>query len=163
MTASDTGPTDKVRKIVKARSHGICEFADCGHPATEIHHRYERGMGGSGPKSPAAAWINEPANLLHSCQHHNQWCTNVEPREAYEIGWIIHEVLGEPELPWTVPVVTAHHPLPIFLSNDDGAWACFAEYLPENQDGGLREFEPMKQEKSMQELVELTEQMGLYE
>jgi hypothetical protein len=105
----------------------------CGATGVCIHHRYERGMGGFGPKSPAADWINEPANLLHSCNHHNQWCSNIEPREARKIGWIIRDIDGEPEKPWTVPVVTAHHPMPIYLSNDDGQWAVFPENLPEHE------------------------------
>lgn len=133
MTAGDTGPSRKVRKAVESRSQGRCEFAMCGLPATEMHHRYERGMGGFGPKSPAADWINGAANLLHACAHHNQWCSNHEPREAHHIGWIIHEVDGVPQLPWTVAVITAHHPLPIYLSNDDAQWACFPENLPENE------------------------------
>lgn len=149
---SDTGPSRKVRSIVHARSQGRCEFANCGAAATEIHHRYERGMGGFGPKSPAASWINQPANLLHSCAHHNQWCSNHEPREAYLIGWIIKEANGEPELPWTVPVVTAHHPMPVYLSNVDGQWSCFEDCLPESDP-----------QQAMRELVVPAEELGLYD
>lgn len=127
----NSGPSRKVRGIVHARSHKRCEFRECGLEATEIHHRYERGMGGFGPKSPAVDWINQPSNLLDTCQHHNQWCSNFQPHEAWQMGWIIKEVNGEPELPWTVPVVTAHHPMPIFLSNVNGDWAVFPQNLPE--------------------------------
>lgn len=130
---SSTGPTRRTRRVVKARSHGRCEFPMCGAEATDIHHRYERGMGGFGPKSPAVEWINGPANLLYCCSHHNQWCSNIEPYEAWQMGWLIKTNTSQPELPWTVPVMTSHHPMPIYLSNDDGQWAVFPENLPENE------------------------------
>jgi hypothetical protein len=109
-----TGPTDEVRRIVWVRSGGICEMPDCGQPANDPHHRYERGNGGIGPKGPG--WVNDPVNILAACRHHNDWVSNQQPHEAWVMGWR----LKPGELPHETPVLAAHDPEPIYLDNAGG-------------------------------------------
>jgi 5-methylcytosine-specific restriction protein A len=47
---------DSVRDIILTRSGGVCEIDGCG-PATAVHHRAPRGMGGS-----RGGWVNRAAN-----------------------------------------------------------------------------------------------------
>lgn len=110
-----TGPERAVVELIGARSSGWCEFPNCGQPANDPHHRVERKAGGRGPKGPD--WLNLPSNLLAACRHHNDWCSNQQPREAQHMGWIVRH----PDLPWLVPVQTIHDPLPVFL-DDEGGW-----------------------------------------
>lgn len=112
----DTGPSAKTRAIVRARSGGRCEYPSCPRPAQEVHHRDERGQGGRGPKAPG--WINLAGNLLDACRPHNQWASNGSPAEAREMGWLIE--MGQ-ATPYTVPVLTRHHPEKVYLF-DDGSW-----------------------------------------
>lgn len=93
-----TGPGEETLAIVAARSNGVCEFPHCTHPAQDPHHRYERGMGGVGPKGPD--WINEVCNIMAACRYHNDWCSNQQPYEAWQMGWL----LKDGELPWQTPV-----------------------------------------------------------
>lgn len=93
-----TGPPPEVVEAVAARSNGVCEFPGCHHPAQDPHHRFERGMGGVGDKGPD--WINEVCNILAACRHHNDWCSNQQPHEAWLMGWR----LKPGELPWETPV-----------------------------------------------------------
>lgn len=46
------------RKVVRARSEGLCEIHG-DHPASDMHHRLNRSQGG--------LWT--PANILHICRH----------------------------------------------------------------------------------------------
>lgn len=112
----DTGPSAKTRAIVRTRSGGRCEYPSCPRSAQEVHHRDERGQGGRGPKAPN--WINLAGNLLDACRPHNQWASNGSPAEAYEMGWLIE--MGQ-ATPYTVPVLTRHHPEKVYL-HDDGSW-----------------------------------------
>lgn len=121
--SKDTGPSLLVRYRVKKRSGGRCEAAECGLPATCIHHRYERKSGGAGPKSPAAEWINEAQNLVAACMYHNDWASNQHPFEAWEIGWLWR--IGDPPAA-DIPITTCHDPLPVYL-NADGTWTRFEE------------------------------------
>lgn len=113
-----TGPDARVITIVAERSQGLCEFPGCGALAIDPHHRYERGVGGRGPKGPD--WINAPSNILAACRHHNTWASNIEPREAERMGWRLRHF----DLPWRVPVQTYHDPLPVYLDNE-GGWMRF--------------------------------------
>jgi len=109
-----TGPSAEVIDLVAIRSGGRCEFPGCGQRAQDPHHRFERGSGGAGPKGPA--WINEVPNILAACRHHNDWCSNQQPTEAWQMGWIVRH----PDVPFLVPALTAHDDLPVFL-NEDGS------------------------------------------
>jgi len=106
-----TGPSAKVRRIVRERSGGVCEFPDCGRVAVDPHHRFERGMGGVGSKGPD--WINNASNILAACRHHNDWVSNQQPHEAWVMGWR----LKPGELPQETPVQLAGG---TFLLDDDG-------------------------------------------
>ena len=110
---SNTGPSKETVALVKARSGGRCEFPGCGKPATERHHRYERGMGGT-----SLPWVNDASNLLDSCHYHNQWASNHRPTEAREMGWLLKHL----DRPLQVPVQTRHDELPVWLDNNGGWW-----------------------------------------
>ncbi len=56
----DTGPSVEVRELVAARDGGRCLV--CGGPGSNVHHRRNRGAGGS-----KHLWINSPANLMTVC------------------------------------------------------------------------------------------------
>jgi hypothetical protein len=124
-----TGPVLPVRYLVVQRSDGRCEFPACGWEGVCLHHRYERKRGGAGLKSPAAEWINQPENLLVACAYHNDWCSNLHPAEAREIGWLWGS--GDPPAA-DLPVLTCHDGLPVYL-NRDGSWTRF-----EDREQGLR-------------------------
>lgn len=111
-----TGPGPVARLMVRTRAGGRCEFPMCGASGQDYQHRYERKSGGAGPKSPAAPWINKPANLLYVCRHDHGWVTN-NPREAWEMGWVLRSGDGNPI---GVPVQTNHDPLPVYLDNRGG-------------------------------------------
>lgn len=111
---SNTGPSKETIALVKARSGGRCEYPGCGRPATERHHRAERGMGGS-----SVEWVNDPSAILDACHHHNQWASNGHPAEAFAMGWRIRRGLDRP---WSVPVQTRHDELPVWLDRQGGWW-----------------------------------------
>jgi 5-methylcytosine-specific restriction endonuclease McrA len=67
----------KARKVVRARSSGLCEL-DGRTPATEMHHRKNRSQGG--------AWA--PSNLLHLCSAHHLHVTT-HPQASREQGWAV--------------------------------------------------------------------------
>jgi hypothetical protein len=116
-----TGPTPWTRRLVARRSGGRCEFRACGAEAVHVHHRFERGMGGIGPKSPAWGWVNKPGNLLHACAYHNEWASNMRPIEAADIGWIIND----PSTPaCDIPALTVHDSIPVYL-DDHGMWESY--------------------------------------
>jgi hypothetical protein len=111
-----TGPDKPTIALLEARCGGWCEYPGCRNQAQDPHHRDERGQGGRGPKAPD--WINNLANLLAACRGHNTWASNGSPAEATAMGWLIE--MGE-ATPYTVPVLTRHHPSKVWL-DDEGAW-----------------------------------------
>lgn len=75
-----TGPANEVRDLVHRRDGGRC--ARCGSPdRLTVHHRVNRGMGGS-----RAGWINEAPNLLLVCEPCNGFFED-HPAVSYEAGW----------------------------------------------------------------------------
>lgn len=113
---SHTGPSKLTVAKLEIRCGGWCEYPSCTRRAQDPHHRDERGSGGRGVKAPA--WINRLCNLLAACRRHNDWASNGSPAEAREMGWLIE--MGK-ATPYTVPVLTRHHPEKVFLL-DDGSW-----------------------------------------
>jgi hypothetical protein len=88
----DTGPTKKVRDIVKARADGLCER--CGqHPGSQVHHRLPRRAGGT-----SREWINDVSNLLllhpacHELVEHNRL-------KAIADGLLIPDGFYPPDVP----------------------------------------------------------------
>lgn len=122
-----TGPTASVVEMVRARSGGRCEFPGCRRRATDAHHRYERGMGGT-----TVDWVNNASNLLAACRYHNDWCSNQQPAEAEHMGWR----LRHGDRPWLVPVLTRHDPEPIYL-DDNGSWTTFDHPPADTPPGGV--------------------------
>ena len=97
MSVRDTGPDPEARRLVAARSGGVCER--CRRAlAVDVHHRRARGMGGTG-----AAGINSLSNLVHLCRACHGW-VEADLGAASASGWKIP--LGEdPAVASTVPVV----------------------------------------------------------
>lgn len=66
------------RKIVRARSGGMCEC--CGRRrVVEMHHRVNEGQGGQ--------WV--PSNILDTCIECHRWIT-IEPAAARQLGWHLY-------------------------------------------------------------------------
>lgn len=101
-----------VRDKVEERSRGVCE-RDGKHPATEIHHRTGRQMGGS--REP---WVNLPGNLLHLCSPCHEEVTNTNGNRAYieTCGWLVRRGV---RLPSEIPVVLWHG---LVLLDDEGSF-----------------------------------------
>lgn len=108
-----TGPTAAAQRAVRARDGGVCVV--CGLPGSPtdplvIHHRVNRGMGGS--KAPE---VNEPASLLIVHASING-AFEADPRlivRAYVEGWKVKR----PADPATVPV---RYPDGWWLLDNDG-------------------------------------------
>lgn len=101
----NTGPTAKVRALVRLRSRGICEWPVCGREATDIHHRLNRKQGGR--QGEMAQRINQPAWLLHACRGHHRAVTSPVGAAldlAIDSGWLLRE--GSDAL--LIPVVSRH-------------------------------------------------------
>lgn len=94
----DTGPSAAVRRLVAARSGGMCEAAACWQAATELHHRRPRRMGGSSDPT-----TNLPANLLDLCRGHH---SRAESNRTEALAWGL--LLHANQDPIHVPVVSRH-------------------------------------------------------
>lgn len=91
------GIPQTTRDAVAARSGGTCEL--CGQaPATQLHHRRPRGMGGAN-----RAGVHHPAGLLHvddTCHQHAE----THRAHARRNGWLVPQGTD----PATVPVRMWH-------------------------------------------------------
>jgi 5-methylcytosine-specific restriction protein A len=72
----DTGPSQKIRNMVKRRANWQCER--CGHAGQIVHHRDPRGAGGSSRPE-----VNLPSNLVFLCTECHD---DVESRRLEAIG-----------------------------------------------------------------------------
>lgn len=109
--------TAKSRAIVAERSGGICEICQ-GAPATNIHHRQPRGMGGTRRN------IHTPAWLLHLCGSGTTGChgrIEIQRAMAYRHGWL----LRSHQRPSTVPAWIARAGFVILT--DDGRYEPWGE------------------------------------
>lgn len=86
---ADKGSQSLGRKLVYARSGGLCE-AGCGSQAHEWHHRKARSLGGT--------W--HASNGMHLCRHCHAW-VGEHAIEAGGNGWY----LGAREDPAAVPML----------------------------------------------------------
>lgn len=77
----------RARKVVAARSGGICEICH-GQAATEWHHRKNRSQGGT--------WA--PSNGLHVCHSCHRRVTEADAA-CYAAGWRVR--------PWEDPATVA--------------------------------------------------------
>lgn len=101
----NTGPTQKVRALVAARSNGNCEWPACPQLATDVHHRLNRKSGGR--HGEMAERINQAAWLLHACRTHHDVVTSPHGEArlvALAMGW----VLLESHDAHLIPVVSCH-------------------------------------------------------
>lgn len=115
----DTGPDRTTRDLVKLREDWRC--AVCGRvlidfPDTSIHHRRNRGSGGSSDPG-----INRPCNLLFVCGSgttlcHGDLTDNAQRRVALGAGWVVS--LNGNQDPAQVPVMHALYGRVLLL--DDG-------------------------------------------
>lgn len=78
-----TGPTQKQRGAVKARSNGHCER--CWQTAVQIHHRKPRKLGGT-----RRTEINNLSNLVALCLDCHQWVESYRAT-ARATGWLVPE------------------------------------------------------------------------
>jgi hypothetical protein len=118
MARRNTGPTWKVRELVRERDRERC--ASCGISIYDArtwswHHRRNRGQGGS--SDPA---INSPANLLLLCGDGTTGChgyITAHPAEARAAGRSVS--LNARVDPVDVPVMHAVHGL-VLLDHEGG-------------------------------------------
>lgn len=73
--------TPGVKKAVRARSGGWCEFPGCDRSADHFHHRLMRSHGGPGTVE----------NCAHLCQHHHDH-VHANPAESYRNGMLVRGV-----------------------------------------------------------------------
>lgn len=81
----DTGPSRKVRDVVKQRANHRCER--CGLcPGQVIHHRDPRGSGGSSRPE-----INLPSNLVFICSACHEDIERSHRLKAIGDGWLVQD------------------------------------------------------------------------
>ena len=103
----NTGPSQRVREIVKARDNNRCVV--CGkYGENQFHHRQPRKMGGT--RRPG---INLPSNLLTLCVICHQYA-EAHRTTSYRLGLLVRE----PSIPSGVPVLLLAHGW--VLLDDDG-------------------------------------------
>lgn len=105
-----TGFSAKVRRTIRTRSGGWCEFPFCPKAAEHQHHRRARGSGGSSDPQ-----TNEAANGLDLCSGHHMWIES-HRAAARVFGLLVRQGVD----PATVPAVTRHCPDPVLLDNEGG-------------------------------------------
>ena len=81
------------RRIVAARSGGICELRGCGADATDMHHRQKRRLGN-----------HTAVNALHCCARHHVPAVHGNPAWSIERGYIVETT----EDPAAVAMLTDH-------------------------------------------------------
>lgn len=113
----DTGPTQKTRDLVHARSGDMCEWPDCLRPRAEVHHRLGRKDGGRG--GAMRARLNGSAWLLDACLVHHRMVTSPWGDAlimARASGWLLMEG-QDAEL---VAVWTRHSAMAVLLDGHGG-------------------------------------------
>lgn len=108
----DKGSEARGRRLVYARSGGVCEAGlggVCAVRAREWHHRKARSLGGR--------W--DASNGMHACQKCHQWIGE-HPLEAAKRGWY----LTAREEPSVVPVKRFGDWV---LLDDEGGWTAVEE------------------------------------
>lgn len=116
-------PRARVCRLVDARSGRVCEWPRCGQPQAHRHHRLARKMGGR--HGSARSRVNGAAWLLGICVEHHTVVTSPMGevrRMVRDMGWVLVEGQDAPH----VPVLTCHHPDPVYLAGD-GGWATCEE------------------------------------
>lgn len=101
----DTGPTAKVRALVRKRSGGQCEWPGCWQQAIQQHHRLNRKNGGR--HGEMGRRINQAAWILDACHTHHDRVTDpvgVARQEVEEAGWLLREHQDARD----TPVTTRH-------------------------------------------------------
>lgn len=74
---------EAARKAALERDAGACRR--CLRPATEVHHRAPRKMGGTKDEGIAFGL----ANLLSACRECHSWI-HAHPEISYKEGWLVH-------------------------------------------------------------------------
>lgn len=74
---------DKARRGALERDEETCQR--CSRPATDVHHRKVKGMGGTGDEEVAFGLANL-VSLCRECHSH----VHANPAESYELGWLVH-------------------------------------------------------------------------
>lgn len=115
-----TGPSRKVRAVVRARSGGWCELRlpGCWGRSSELSHRLGKKAGGRHGRA-ALQRVNGAAAVLDACTPcHGQITSPHGPvlRDARARGLL----LTEDQDPTAVPVISPAWPGPALLDNDGG-------------------------------------------
>jgi len=80
------------RKAALLRDDETCRR--CLRPATDVHHRRPRQMGGTSDDS-----INYGmANLVSLCRTCHNWI-HAHPSESYRLGWLVHSWQSPEDIP----------------------------------------------------------------
>lgn len=118
----DTGPTTKVRQIIRGRSGGWCELAlpCCSYLACQASHRLAKKKGGR--HGEMRKRVNGAAWILDACPECHRAITSAEEpllSEYRDAGLLLRE--GQDAR--LVPVRSRHFPRPVLL-DDEGGWRC---------------------------------------
>jgi 5-methylcytosine-specific restriction endonuclease McrA len=81
-----------VRKAAASRDDGMC--LRCARPATDVHHRQLKGMGGTSDEYRKYGLANTVC-LCRSCHSH----VHAHPAESYESGFLVHSWNDPEEVP----------------------------------------------------------------
>ena len=93
MPARSASAFDEVTRAAAFEANlGKC--AGCAKPATEVHHRRPRGMGGSSRPE-----IGDASNAVPLCREHHHWAEH-NREEARRIGWLLEDWQEPDGTPW---------------------------------------------------------------
>jgi 5-methylcytosine-specific restriction enzyme A len=82
----------KARGLALARDGGRCRR--CLRPASDVHHRKVKGMGGTSDEGRACGL----PNLISVCRPCHSWI-HLHPTESYEQGWLVHSWDSPEDIP----------------------------------------------------------------
>lgn len=93
-----TGPSAKVRKLVRRRADNTCEWPACGRVGTDYHHRLNRKSGGR--HGNRREQINSASWIVLACRAHHEYVTSPHGTAREDVtarGWLLeeHQVAGE--------------------------------------------------------------------
>lgn len=111
-----TGPSPKVRSLVRMRADHTCEWPGCGLVGTDLHHRLNRKVGGR--YRDRRTELNQASWILLVCRSHHDRVTSASGEalaEARGKGWVLMEHQNAAQ----EPVDTVHGRV---LLCDDGSW-----------------------------------------
>ncbi len=93
-----TGPSARVRKLVRRRAQDACEWPACGRVGTDYHHRLNRKAGGR--HGERRQQVNSASWVVLACRPHHEYVTSPHGTAREDVmarGWLLeeHQVAGE--------------------------------------------------------------------